>query len=398
MATNRPQAGAFSWPSGLSAGSTLSVDQAVGVSLWNNPDFQSALADLGISKAEVIRAGQLPNPTLSLLLPNNPQAAELAANLPLEMLWLRPKRVRAAKLDAEAVAQRLMQGGIDLARDVKLACAAVELAREKHQRAKESANIFGEIAKVAESRFKAGDTGELEVSQSRAEALVVEQDALRLQYEERLAMEKLRALLGLAGSDDSFALARLPSPRMSAPASAKRLTADAMEARPDVKAAQLTAQAAAEKAKLAPAEMFALGIGSKTTEGQGTQGSFDVALPILNQNQAGRAAANAQLNKAVRQLNAARERVAAEVRQARIQVEAARSVAAGWTRVLPELETSLTRSRRLVELGDTPQLVTLDAARRLADARSKAAESDARLREAWAELERATGNTRLPKP
>jgi cobalt-zinc-cadmium efflux system outer membrane protein len=393
----RPHADQFSWPTGLSAGSTLTVDQAVRVSLWNNPDFQSALADLGLSRAEVLRAGQLPNPTLSLLLPNSPQAMELATNLPVEMLWLRPKRVRAAKLDAEVVAQKLMQGGIDLARDVKLACTAVELAREKHQRAKESATIFGEIAKVAESRFKAGDTSELEVSQSRAEALVVEQDAMRLQYEERLALEKVRSLLGLSGSDASIALARLPAPRVSAPASAKKLVMEGISARPDVRAAQLAVQAAAEKAKLAPAEMFALGLGSKTTEGQGTQGSFDVTLPILNQNQAGRAAANAQLEKAMRQLNAVRERVAAEVRQARLQVEAARSVAAGWTRVLPELETSLTRSRRLVELGDTPQLVALDAARRLADARSKTAESDARLREAWAELERAVGSTRLPK-
>lgn len=388
---SRQKPDVFSWPDGLHAGSTLTIEKAVAVALWNNPDFQSALGDLGLSRAEVIKAGQLTNPSLSLLLPNDAKALEFVAKLPADLLWLRPQRVRAARLDAEAVARKLEQSGLDLARDVKLACIAVELARMKHRRAGESAGIFTQLAKLTDSQFKAGDTGELESTQVKANALVADQEALHWQYEESLAMEKLRALLGLSSSGDPFRLAALPSPRSSAPPALKKLIADALSSRPDIRAAELAVEAAAIKARLAPAEMLALSAGFKVTEGSGTQPSFDVALPVLNQNQGGRAVAHAQLDKALRLLNAARERAAADVRQARLRVEAARSVSAGWTRILPEVETSLTSAERSVTLGNASQLMTLDAARRLADARSKSAESDARLREAWAELERAVG-------
>ncbi len=90
---------------------------------------------------------------------------------------------------------------------------------------------------------------------------------------------------------------------------------------------------------------------------------------------------------------AVRDRIAGEVRQARIRVAEARAVAAGWERALPELEKVLERARTR---GRTREIrrnsIALDAARRLVETKSKAAETTARLREAWAELEYAVGH------
>ena len=176
----RPQALTFSWPDGIRSGASLSEEQAIAIALWNNPEFQLALTSLGLARADVIKAGQLPNPALGLLFPNNTSALEAAAKLPLDALWLRPLRVQAAQFDAGAIADNLTQGGLDVIRNVRVACAGIELARQRRQHAEESAAAFAGMADVADARLKAGDTGELEPSQARAEAQVSSQESQRL--------------------------------------------------------------------------------------------------------------------------------------------------------------------------------------------------------------------------
>ncbi|MCP5519532.1 MAG: hypothetical protein H7A45_20005 [Verrucomicrobiales bacterium] len=65
-------------PPGIDPGQPLSVDAAVAVALWNNAGFQAALAQLGFTRAEVIRGGQLTNPTFSVLFPVGPKQLEFA--------------------------------------------------------------------------------------------------------------------------------------------------------------------------------------------------------------------------------------------------------------------------------------------------------------------------------
>jgi outer membrane protein TolC len=46
-------------------GKPLSMDDAVQVALLNNRGLQAAYADLGITEAEIVQAGRLPNPGFS---------------------------------------------------------------------------------------------------------------------------------------------------------------------------------------------------------------------------------------------------------------------------------------------------------------------------------------------
>lgn len=383
-----------SWPLGVSRGGALSQDQAVAVALWNNADFQSALADLGVARAEVITARQLPNPTLTVLFPVGPKQLEFAAKFPLEVLVLRPQRVAAANLDYEIVAGKLIQGGLDLARDMKLACAAVALAREKLHLARDAGGIFGKMSDVAEARLRAGDTGELETSQARAEFSLAKQEIARLEHDERLALDKARSLSGLGLAGVSFDLRPPPIPRKSL-RSVNALVREAVAARPDMQTAELSVQAAGKRARLENAEFLQL-TGIFDTNGSGKNfeagPGLDVTLPVFHQNEGGRALADARVAKSVRAALAVRDKVAGEVRQAHARVMQARAVADGWSRALPELQTALERARSAVELGQSPQLIALDAARRMVEAKSKAADTTAQLRDAWAELERAVGH------
>ena len=383
-----------SWPHGVPIGIALSQEQAVAVALWNNADFQSALADLGLARADVITARQLPNPTLSVLFPLGPKQLEFIARFPLDAWVLRPQRVAAANLDYEAVSQKLVQGGLDLARDMKLACTAVALAREKLRLAREAGVIFRKMSEVAEARQRAGDTGELETAQARSEASLAGQEIARLEHDERLALDKARTLSGLALAGVSFDLKTPPMPSRSV-RSADALLREALAARPDMRAAELNIEAAGKRARLAKAEVLQItgafdanGSGRNFESGPG----LDVTLPIFHQNQGGRALADARVAKSVRAAVAVRDRIAGEVRQAHARVAQARAVSDGWSRALPELQTALDRARSAVELGNSPQLIALDAARRMVEARSKAADTTAHLRDAWAELERAVGH------
>src|SRR6202007_3196089 len=98
---------------------------------WNKSTFLETLAELGFARSALVQAGLLSNPVFSILFPLGPKQLEFALKLPLEAVWLRPKRVAAAQFDAEQVAERLVQSGLDVVRDAKLKWAELRLARER---------------------------------------------------------------------------------------------------------------------------------------------------------------------------------------------------------------------------------------------------------------------------
>src|SRR5262245_13578904 len=56
-------------PEGVSADDGLTEDEAVAIALWNNPALQAELTALGLARADLIQAGQLTNPLLTLMFP-----------------------------------------------------------------------------------------------------------------------------------------------------------------------------------------------------------------------------------------------------------------------------------------------------------------------------------------
>lgn len=162
-------------PSGVDRSDGLTVDEAVAIALWNNAPFQSDLTELGFARADLLEAGLLRNPMLSLLFPVGPKQLEATLSLPIEVLWQRPKRVAIAKLEAERVAENLVQHGLDLAREVHLAYAGLLFAQSQKQIAEENARLRQEIADIAAARLRAGDISALEESASRVEALQARQ-------------------------------------------------------------------------------------------------------------------------------------------------------------------------------------------------------------------------------
>src|SRR5204863_8366115 len=91
----------------------MSVDDAVAIALWNNATFQADLTQLGIARGDLVEAGVLPNPILTLLFPVGSKPLEFALKQPVGALWQRPRKVAAARKEAERVAGSLVQRGLD---------------------------------------------------------------------------------------------------------------------------------------------------------------------------------------------------------------------------------------------------------------------------------------------
>src|SRR5262245_29459776 len=79
-------------PEGVSLDDGLTEDEAVAIALWNNPDLQSEMSALGLARADLIEAGQLRNPSLTMIFPFSSRILESVANWPFEALWQRDRK------------------------------------------------------------------------------------------------------------------------------------------------------------------------------------------------------------------------------------------------------------------------------------------------------------------
>ncbi len=87
--------------------------------------------------------------------------------MPIEILWQRPKRVAAAKLNIERVAESLEQNGLNLVRDVRLGYAELALAEERTRLTTKAVDTRRQIPTIMEARFRGGDISEVEMQTAR---------------------------------------------------------------------------------------------------------------------------------------------------------------------------------------------------------------------------------------
>lgn len=417
------QSSNFALPPGVNLADGLSEDEAVAVALWNNAAFQADLTALGFARADLIEAGQLRNPVLSLLLPWGPKQLEFTASLPLEVFWQRPRRVAAANIDLERVAESLVQTGLNLVRDVRVAHADLALADDRARIASESLRQRNEIAQIVEARLRLGDISELETGAARLDARQAQELAARTHSEARTAKDRLRFLLGMTANDTSFDLVASSqiaitnlAPDQNVTASVRPLSmvqvtdpglsdllTQAFAARPDLRAAELAIEAAGKRAKWERSKIFAisavLDANAKGTEGFEAGPGVQADLPILNRNKGGISRAEAEIERASRQYVALRHQISLEVREAYRQIIQSReTLETVRKRILPQIRNDISISERAYAAGDVAYLFVLETSRRLQDAQFQEADALASLRRATSKLERAVGRKLVEKP
>ena len=196
----------------------LTTEDAVEIALLNNLTLQATYQELGIAQADLVQAGLLQNPTLSLARRFTGQAAEFDIAQDLISLLTMPLRKRVAGAQFEAAKRRVGNAVLETAAETRQAffnCQAAEQSLEMRRTVAESTAASADAAKRL---YDAGNTNDLDLaneqklaSQARLELATAEND--EVQARERLTMQ-----MGLWGSATMWKVApRLPDPPASDP-------------------------------------------------------------------------------------------------------------------------------------------------------------------------------------
>ncbi len=382
-------------PEDITIADGLSEDEAVAIALWNNAQFQADLTELGFARADLIEAGMLRNPVLSLLFPLGPKQLEATVSLPIDFFWKRPKRVAAAKLDAERIADNLIQHGLNLIRDVMVAYADLEFTRERAKIIAEEAVLRSEIAAIAADRLRVGDISGLEETAFKLEATQTQEASVRCARDAKLAEEWLKTLLGmglrdillqLSPSSTSFEFHQQPADLLEA----------AFAARPDLRAAEIRIEAAGHRLGWERTQIFSL-TAMLDANGEGKEGfemgpGIQVELPILNWNNGKIARAQAELNQAARQYLALKHQIAREMLEAYTKFLAAQE-ALKILRVdlLPAAVKAEKDATEAYSIGEISYLELIDFRRQLLSSRLREAEAEADMEKAEVNLRHSLG-------
>ena len=374
----------------------LTQEEAVAIALWNSPSFRATLVDLGVARADLAEAGLLRNPIFSLLFPIGPKQVEFTLQYPFDLLVQRPARVATAKLNAQAIGERLVWDALWLVAQVRTAHADAVVADRRLTLAAENADLARRLAGITDAQLRAGDISELESRAPKSGAARAESMRRAAQHDRDLARLTLATLIGLDRPADEV------PPQVSAAYDAAPCRVDvsrlqeALASRPDVRAAELGIEAATARARWEQSRVLAL-IGILDANGKGAEGfemgpGIGADLPLFNRNQGGVARATAEIERASRLYAAARLRVIADVRSADVRVAQAREALDTWRNdIVPSLEIEHRQAENAYKAGEVALLGVLDVGRRLIDGRMRQLDAEADLFKSRIALERAIG-------
>lgn len=396
-------------PSTVNTEDGLTEDEAITLALWNNAAYRELLTQLDIADARLYDAGLLTDPQFTTFFPLGPKQFELTAFFAVDAVWLRPIRIRAAQLDLGNISESMIQNGLNVVRDVRVAHANLIFAQRRARLAKDASAILTEVAELSDKRLKAGDISELEATTSRIDALTAKADAARFAQDVVLAQNQLRTLVGLTMHDVTIAATESATPRPTAKTS-EELLREALAFRPDLRAAEIGVQTAAERANLADAQFMNLDVvydaNSRGTAGFESGPGLRFTLPIFNRNRGGIAIADAQTKQAMHRYITVRDQITLDVRTAHVQIQQAEeNLRAIREKILPSVNTAVELARKNYRIGGASYFLVLQTTRQFLDVRARELDSEAALRRAIAELERSVGRrletknaTPPPKP
>ncbi len=236
----------------------LSVDDAVQLALLNNRGLQAAFYELGITEAEVVQAGRLPNPGFSFARLRRGDEVELERGLHFNLA-----RLVAMPLMRQVEERRFKQAQgaaatavLSLAAQTRVAyfnaLAAEETVRYTRQ-VMQAAQASAELARRME---QVGNFSKLQRAREQAFYADAALNLARAEQAQRATRERLTRQLGVWGAQTQFTLPpRLPDlpPQANDLPDVERL---AMAQRLDVQGAKLAVEQTARNLGLTRATRF----------------------------------------------------------------------------------------------------------------------------------------------
>ncbi|MBC7999739.1 MAG: TolC family protein, partial [Leptolyngbya sp.] len=178
-------------------GDSMTISQAMNETLINSPRASAVRFNLGVTRAQLIRATELPNPTIFM---DSGYKAEFTyrygATLPIEPPWKLVFRVLAAKKQIKQTDFEIRNALWQLRGDIRRAYTELVVAQETLETLTELYELSARLTSVAEKRFQAGDVPELDVLKAR---LLNGQNAIERDVGGRRVIQARQALAILLG-------------------------------------------------------------------------------------------------------------------------------------------------------------------------------------------------------
>lgn len=228
-------------PLAIPAGGELSQDAAIDLALTNNRALRADSEGIGQAKAELVQAGLLSNPILTVMLrfPEAGGRASLDFGLVKDFadLWLIPSRKRAARSLLQQKLLSFTDNAVGLVREVRTTYVTLQYLDRAIELQTENLEVLRQSIDVAEARLRAGSTTQLDVNLLEARRLQAELDLLQLRNERRTTQLTLLRLMGASQAPGEWRPALLPPEQPDRPAAEDALIDWGLERRLDIQAA-----------------------------------------------------------------------------------------------------------------------------------------------------------------
>jgi len=374
----------------------ITADEAVAVALWNNSAFNATLARLGMARGDLIQAGLLKNPLFNVLLPGGSKQLEWTLYLPVETLLLRKSRLDMSEREVCRVAEELVQNGLDLARDARVAHADLVFAVDRSTLANEAVTVRNRIADLTKKQLEAGDISELEATTARIDYLRAQADAAGLAHAIAQAESRLKQLMGIGTLKTSLHPIATEIQNPAANFELQALIAEARICRPDLRAASFAVESAKKRAHISRWQWLRFdAVADANSGGAGNSNfgpGFRFDIPIFDRNQGGIQTADWSVYQATQNYNAIRDQVIMDVETAWSQAHQAKD---NLTLLRADVLTSLQEAVGLAEKayadGGVSYFLVLQTTGQFLDARTQELQLVADLQKAHANLDRSVG-------
>ncbi|WP_244818536.1 TolC family protein [Caballeronia sp. Lep1P3] len=268
----------------------LEIDGAVQIALLNNRGLQAAYGDLGVSEADLVQAGRLPNPSFTFSRTHWSDGIGISRTFSMAVLGVLTLPV-ASRIESRRFGQTKLETAnamLSVAADARKAyvnAVAAEQAAMYAEQVKDSAEAGAELA----SRMRqAGNFSKLDYAREQAFYAESAAQLAKARQEKVSAREKLTRAMGLWGSGAQYQLPdRLPELPKDRP-QLSQLETFAMENRLDIQAGKLQVAGLATSLGLGKATRFvnALEVGYQnnfeTDKGKERGYEISVEIPIFD--------------------------------------------------------------------------------------------------------------------
>lgn len=282
----------------------LSAEAAAQIALLNTPEAQTAFEELGWSRAELVEAFHLPNPTAEAGVRFGEASPEidLALMLDLTDLVLLPWKKRAAEVLLEAAQARVAGQLLDVVYGAKRAFFEYQAAERRVRMRQSLVQAAGAAMTLAEGLRAAGNIPELSLMVETARYDEARLELVRAEAAETAARERLNQQLGLWGHGTHWRAQSLGEPE-AAPENVADVEQRALKASFDLELVERDYEALARRANLATVEgvlpELKAGVSAERQDDEwGVGPAIELELPIFYQGQGEVARAEAEMRRA----------------------------------------------------------------------------------------------------